>query len=70
MYIGLIPPSRKSLVKNLFLDLCNMTKRSSYKLGPMRWEASTYMQKTCDVAEEAILAKKNLRKNCVNHDKM
>ena len=29
-----------------------------------------YMQKTCDVAEKAILAKKNLRKKCVNCDKM
>ena len=29
-----------------------------------------YMQKTCDVAEKAILAKKNLRKKCVNRDKM
>ena len=29
----------------------------------------TYMQKTCDVAEKAILAKKNLRKKCVNRDK-
>ena len=30
----------------------------------------TYMQKTCDVAEKAILAKKKLRKKCVNRDKM
>ena len=30
----------------------------------------TYMQKTCDVAEKAILAKKNLQKKCVNRDKM
>ena len=29
-----------------------------------------YMQKTCDVAEKATLAKKNLRKKCVNRDKM
>ena len=29
-----------------------------------------YMQKTCDVAEKAILAKINLRKKCVNRDKM
>ena len=29
-----------------------------------------YMQKTCDVAEKAILAKKILRKKCVNRDKM
>ena len=29
-----------------------------------------YMQKTCDVAEKATLAKKKLRKNCVNRDKM
>ena len=30
----------------------------------------TYMQKTCDVAEKAILAKKNWRKKCANRDKM
>ena len=30
----------------------------------------SYMQKTCDVAEMAILAKKKLRKKCVNRDKM
>ena len=30
----------------------------------------TYMQKTCDVAEKAILAKKKLRKKCVYRDKM
>ena len=30
----------------------------------------SYMQKTCDVAEKAVLAKKNLRKKCVNRDKM
>ena len=29
-----------------------------------------YMQKTCDVAEKAILAKINLWKKCVNRDKM
>ena len=29
-----------------------------------------YMQKTCDVAEKAILAKKKLRKKGVNRDKM
>ena len=28
-----------------------------------------YMQKMCDVAEKAMLAKKNLRKKCVNRDK-
>ena len=28
-----------------------------------------YMQKTCDVAEEAILAKIKLQKKCVNRDK-
>ena len=32
--------------------------------------SSSYMQKTCDVAEKAILAKKKLRKKCVNRDKM
>ena len=30
----------------------------------------SYMQKTCDVAVKAILAKKKLRKKCVNRDKM
>ena len=29
-----------------------------------------YMQKTCDVVEKAILGQKNLRKKCVNRDKM
>ena len=29
-----------------------------------------YMQKTCDVTGKAILAKKKLRKKCVNRDKM
>ena len=29
-----------------------------------------YMQKPCDVAGKAILAKINLRKKCVNRDKM
>ena len=29
-----------------------------------------YMQKTCDIAEKAILAKENLPKKCVNRDKM
>ena len=33
-------------------------------------EYDPYMQKTCDVAEKAILAKKKLRKKCVNCDKM
>ena len=31
--------------------------------------ADTYMQKTCDVTEKAILAKKNFRKKCVDRDK-
>ena len=31
---------------------------------------SSYMQKTCDVAGKAILAKINFRKKCVNRDKM
>ena len=31
---------------------------------------NAYMQKTCYVAEKAILAKKKLRKKCVNRDKM
>ena len=32
--------------------------------------STTYMQKMCDVAGKAILAKKKLRKKCVNRDKM
>ena len=31
---------------------------------------TSYMQKMCDVAEKAILAKKKLRKKCINRDKM
>ena len=33
-------------------------------------EEEPYMQKTCDVTEKAILAKKKLRKKCVNRNKM
>ena len=40
-----------------------------FLVAPNYFENS-YMQKTCDVAEKAILAKKNLRKKCVNRDKM
>ena len=36
----------------------------------LKYNDRSYMQKTCDVAEKAILAKKKLRKKCVNHDKM
>ena len=39
-------------------------------LSQVRDRPGTYMQKTCDVAVKAILAKKNLRKKCVNRDKM
>ena len=44
-------------------------------IGVQDWDQikqhiDSYMQKTCDVAEKAILAKKNLRKKCVNRDKM
>ena len=35
-----------------------------------RTKWNPYMQKTCDVAGKAILAKINLRKKCVNRDKM
>ena len=35
-----------------------------------RTKWNPYMQKTCDVAGKAILAKINLRKKCVNCDKM
>ena len=47
--------------------------RSAGRLGPpliVLDHFKAYMQKTCDVAEKAILAKKNLRKKCVNRDKM
>ena len=44
-------------------------KKNTVKLFPQAW-MGTYMQKTCDVTEKAILAKKNLRKKCVNRDKM
>ena len=37
--------------------------------GEIEHFSTSYMQKTCDVAEKAILAKKNLRKKCVNRDK-
>ena len=40
------------------------------KLSFELYVTQTYMQKTCDVAEKAILAKKKLRKKCVNCDKM
>ena len=33
-------------------------------------QPDAYMQKTCDDAEKAILAKKKLRKKCLNRDKM
>ena len=33
-------------------------------------QGEAYMQKTCDVAGKAILAKKKLRTKCVNRDKM
>ena len=39
-------------------------------IAPLLFSSLSYMQKTCDVAEKAILAKKNLRKKCVNRDKM
>ena len=38
--------------------------------GGFLWTIKAYMQKTCDVAEKAILAKKKLRKKCVNRDIM
>ena len=34
----------------------------------VREVGAAYMQKKCDVAEKAILAKKNLRKKCVNRE--
>ena len=37
--------------------------------GRSWFHTEAYMQKTCDVAEKAILAKKKLRKKCVNRDK-
>ena len=44
---------------------CNRQKEEEYFFKT----TFPYMQKTCDVAEKAILAKKNLRKKCVNRDK-
>ena len=52
--------------KVLDMDLTDYLIQLSRTRG--KWES--YMQKTCDVAEKAILAKKNLRKKCVNRDKM
>ena len=48
--------------------------RRGTKVGE-KWQnglqaSKPYMQKTCDVAGKAILAKINLRKKCVNRDKM
>ena len=41
------------------------------EVNPIRPEGrGAYMQKTCDVAEKAILAKKKLPKKCVNRDIM
>ena len=63
----------------------NFASRNSLKLHKSRNHSTTYaskvesfveetfkayMQKTCDVAEKAILAKINLRKKCVNRNKM
>ena len=39
------------------------------ELLELKFVFKAYMQKTCDVAEKAILAKKKLRKKCVNRDK-
>ena len=44
--------------------------RDSRQAGQSYILDRAYMQKTCDVAEKAILAKINLRKKCVNRDKM
>ena len=44
--------------------------RPSWLVEPRCATPPAYMQKTCDVAEKAILAKKKLRKKCVNRDKM
>ena len=48
----------------------NALPRALDIVGELLLVVLAYMQKTCDVAEKAILAKKNLRKKCVNRDKM
>ena len=65
---GLFSTYPKNKVLNTFLiatknHLKDKTLQEMQMLSP-------YMQKTCDVAEKAILAKKKLRKKCVNRDIM
>ena len=50
--------------KNGYSNVLLVSKMQSNDWG------QAYMQKTCDVAGKAILAKINLRKKCVNRDKM
>ena len=46
------------------------SKSISVPWNQVRTLAWPYIQKTCDVAEKAILAKKKLQKKCVNRDKI
>ena len=53
----------------------NQTHQAQVEFGQIwfnfyKVQSKAYMQKTCDVAGKAILAKINLRKKCVNRDKM
>ena len=59
-----------NILHPLTASLCLPLRWSNLQLLQLRPHLLTYMQKTCDVAEEAILAKKKLRKKCVNRDKM
>ena len=44
-------------------------RRKIFALDHTIGSSEAYMQKTCDVAGKAILAKKKLWKKCVNRDK-
>ena len=56
-------------MQNWIAKCKNWRAKCETPLEAPKW-VQAYMQKTCDVAEKAILAKKNLRKKCVNRDKM
>ena len=73
--------SKEIAVNRKLLELNNQaffTVDNRFHNSPSNWcdnpfqniPNDPYMQKTCDVAEKAILAKKKLRKKCVNRDKM
>ena len=59
-----------SVITFLLLFVCSdQVPPSNNKCRPILTQYP-YMQKTCDVAVKAILAKKKLRKKCVNRNKM